>query len=94
MSARVAVTIPCFEEGELVLEAARSVQEDEPVEIVVVDDASRDAPTARALDELRSEGVAVVTHAENQGLIGARMTVRSKLTCACSRFARSTAACA
>ena len=74
MSARVAVIIPCFQEGPLVIEAARSVNEDEPVEIVVIDDGSRDEPTARALDELRGEGVSVVTHGTNKGLIAARMT--------------------
>ena len=71
---RVAVIIPCFEEGALVVEAALSVQEDEPVEIVVVDDASSDEPTAQALAELRERGVRIVTHARNSGLVAARMS--------------------
>ena len=48
---RVAVIIPCFNDGPLVREAVESVVEDEPIEIVVVDDASTDRTTVALLDE-------------------------------------------
>ena len=71
---RIAVIVPCFNDGELVAEAVSSVIEREPVELVVVDDASSDARTAEVLDRLRREGVPVVRHARNLGLPAARMT--------------------
>src|SRR6059058_1411657 len=71
---RIAVIVPCFNDGELVAEAVSSVIEREPVELVVVDDASSDAGTADVLDRLRREGVPVVRHARNLGLPAARMT--------------------
>lgn len=70
---RVAVIIPCFREGRLLAEAVASVQESEPVELVVVDDGSPDAATHAVLDALGSEA-RVVRHDSNQGLIAARMT--------------------
>jgi glycosyltransferase involved in cell wall biosynthesis len=70
--ARVAVIVPCYGDGELAAEAVGSIAEDEPVEIVVVDDASPDEATPRILAGL--EGARVVTHPENRGLIAARMT--------------------
>src|SRR5687768_983763 len=70
--ARVAVIVPCYGDGELAAEAVASIAEDEPVEIVVVDDASPDDATPRILAGL--EGARVVTHTENRGLIAARMT--------------------
>jgi peptidoglycan/xylan/chitin deacetylase (PgdA/CDA1 family) len=69
---RVAVIIPCYKDGPLAKEAVASIVEDEPVEIVVVDDASPDAETAQALDELRAAGVRVVRQETNQGLSAAR----------------------
>jgi glycosyltransferase involved in cell wall biosynthesis len=70
--ARVAVLVPCFEAGELVLEAVRSIREAEPVELVVVDDASPGAATAAALDALQAGGVRVVRRALNGGPSAAR----------------------
>ena len=45
---RVAVVIPCFNAGQLLPEALASLQEPEPLEIVVVDDASTDPATLAA----------------------------------------------
>lgn len=74
-SPRIAVVIPCFNDGEFVAEAARSVQEAEPVEIVIVDDGSTDPGTKQVLADLQATGVArVVAHDANAGLSAARMT--------------------
>ena len=70
MGARVAVVVPCFNDGALIREALRSVREDEPVELVVVDDASTDPATLEVLDGLRAEGVRVIRHEVNQHLLG------------------------
>lgn len=69
---RVAVLIPCHGEGALVADAVRSVQEDEAVELVVVDDASPDEATHTTLDALERDGVRVVRLAENVGVGNAR----------------------
>jgi glycosyltransferase involved in cell wall biosynthesis len=69
---RVAVLIPCHGEGPLVADAVRSVREDEPVEIAVVDDASPDAATMATLDELEHDGVTVIRLAQNAGVGNAR----------------------
>lgn len=71
---RVAVIVPCFNDGAFLPDAVRSVAEPEPVELVVVDDASTDPQTLAVLDRLRSEGVHVVRHAVNRGLSAARRT--------------------
>ena len=49
---RVAVIMPCFNDGPLLLEAIASLDEAEPLEIVVVDDASTDPATLEVLDGL------------------------------------------
>jgi glycosyltransferase involved in cell wall biosynthesis len=69
---RVAIVLPCFNGGALVREAAASVAEPEPVELVVVDDASSDRVTVAALAELERDGVRVVRLPSNVGLAGAR----------------------
>ena len=69
---RVAVVIPCYGDGELAAEAVASIDEDEPVEIVVVDDGSSDDRTRRALDDLGD--ARVIRHEQNRGLIATRMT--------------------
>jgi glycosyltransferase involved in cell wall biosynthesis len=72
---RIAVVIPCFDDGEFVREAVDSVRDDtETVELVVVDDASEDPATIAAVDGLSAEGVRVVRHERNRGLSAARMT--------------------
>lgn len=70
---RVAVVVPCFDDGETLGDALASLDGQEPHELVVVDDGSRDPATLRALDELEQRGVRVV-HQENAGLSAARMT--------------------
>jgi glycosyltransferase involved in cell wall biosynthesis len=70
---RVAVIIPCHGEGALLEDAVRSVEEAEPVELVVVDDASPDAPTQAVLDGLERDGVRVIRLTENRGVGPARM---------------------
>jgi glycosyltransferase involved in cell wall biosynthesis len=69
---RVAVLIPCHGEGSLVADAVRSVQEDEPVEIVVVDDASPDDATRETLTALERDGVRVIRLEANAGVGNAR----------------------
>jgi glycosyltransferase involved in cell wall biosynthesis len=72
--ARVAVIIPCFRDGELAAEALGSIHEYEPVEIVIVDDASDDAATQSVLKLLETRGVHVIRHERNLGLPAARGT--------------------
>ena len=69
---RVAVVIPCFNDGETLAEALESLVDQERSEIVVVDDGSTEASTLQALDEVRGRGVTVVRQ-ENAGLAAARM---------------------
>ena len=64
---------PCHGEGRLIAEAVASIQEPEPVHIVVVDDNSPDEETRRTLDELEAGGVTVIRLAENHGVGRARM---------------------
>src|SRR5579859_5754116 len=73
-SARIAVIVPCFNDGELVAEAVASVEAREPIELVIVDDASTDPATAGVLDRLRAQGTRVLRHEVNRGLPPARMT--------------------
>jgi glycosyltransferase involved in cell wall biosynthesis len=70
--ARVAVVVPCFDGGAMVREAVRSIAEAEPVELVVVDDASADPVTLAALTALQRDGTRVLRLPENVGLAGAR----------------------
>jgi glycosyltransferase involved in cell wall biosynthesis len=70
---RIAVVVPCFNDGELAREAVASVREAEPVEIVVVNDGSSERATLRALAEIAASGAALVIHTENGGLAQARM---------------------
>lgn len=54
------------------IEAVASIQEDEPVEIVVVDDHSDDEATRAATERLAADGVKVLRLAHNQGPGAAR----------------------
>jgi glycosyltransferase involved in cell wall biosynthesis len=74
VSARVAVLIPCYGDGELLREAVASIDEDEPVEVVVVDDGSTDRPTLDVLAQLAADGVRVIRKERNEGVPAARMT--------------------
>ncbi len=72
--ARVCVVVPCYDDGDLLPGALDSIEEAEPVEVVVVDDASQDDATRRTLDRLSAEGTRVVRHPVNRHLSAARMT--------------------
>lgn len=69
---RVAVVIPCFDDGATVADAVASAAEQEPCEVVVVDDGSKDAETLRVLEELEQKGTRLVRQA-NAGPAAARM---------------------
>lgn len=70
---RVAVIIPCHNDGGLAEEALDSIRENEPVEVAIVDDGSTDEETLRRLAGLDQRGVRVVRR-ENGGLGAARTT--------------------
>jgi glycosyltransferase involved in cell wall biosynthesis len=70
---RVAVIVPCFDDGATLGEAVGSLADEEPHELVVVDDGSTDSATLRVLDELEAAGIRVI-HQENGGLSAARMS--------------------
>lgn len=69
---RVAVVIPCFDDGATVVEAVASLSGEEPHELVVVDDGSTDERTLAVLAGLERDGVHVL-HQGNGGLSAARM---------------------
>jgi len=68
---RTAVVIPCFNDGLLAREAVASVIEDEPIEIVVVNDGSTDPSSVAALSELEQAGTRVLW-LDNGGVAHAR----------------------
>ena len=69
---RVSIVIPCFNDGEYLLEAITSAEEQDhdDCEIIVVDDGSTDADTRQILDSLGAR-VRVVRQ-QNRGLPAAR----------------------
>ncbi len=69
---RTAVVIPCYNDPQFLEEAIASVRAQEPAELVVVDDGSKDPAMLRLLDELAASGVHVV-HQANAGPGAARM---------------------
>ncbi|HWH06466.1 MAG TPA: glycosyltransferase family 2 protein [Gaiellaceae bacterium] len=71
-TARIAVLMPCFDEGDLLLESVASVREQEPVEILVIDDASSNSRTLELLERLEGEGVTVLRQPSNAGPGAAR----------------------
>ena len=73
-TARVTVVIPCHDDGRLLAEAVDSIDEPEPVDVLVVDDGSTDEDTAEVLRGLADSGIRVVHHEENRGLSAARNT--------------------
>jgi glycosyltransferase involved in cell wall biosynthesis len=70
---RIDVIIPCHGEGALIADAVASIQEPEPVHVVVVDDASPDEETQATLTELERAGVHVIRLEVNRGVGRARM---------------------
>jgi glycosyltransferase involved in cell wall biosynthesis len=69
---RIAVVIPCYNDGATLRETLASIDEAEPIELVVVNDGSDDPATLSVLMEVEAGGVRVV-HQENAGLSAARM---------------------
>jgi glycosyltransferase involved in cell wall biosynthesis len=65
------VLVPCYDDGATVREAVESVVEDEDVEIVLIDDGSRDPHTIAVLDELAAGGAARLIRQDNQGVAAA-----------------------
>ena len=70
---RVAVVIPCYNDGATLPDALTSLAAQEPCELVVVDDGSDDPTTLRLFTELEAHGTRIV-HEENRGVAAARMT--------------------
>src|SRR5436853_1473565 len=70
---RVAVVVPCWNDGNTLVETVASLQGEEPHELVVVDDGSDDPATLKTLADLSGRGIRVVRR-ENGGLSAARMT--------------------
>lgn len=69
----VSVIVPCFEQGEFLIEAVASVERSitAPHELIVVNDGSREERTREILGILRDAGYRIVDQ-ENKGLAGAR----------------------
>jgi glycosyltransferase involved in cell wall biosynthesis len=78
---RVAVVIPCFDDGATLREAVASAVGDggEPCQVVVVDDGSTDRATLAVLEELEDHGVTVIRQA-NAGPSAARNRGLAALT--------------
>jgi glycosyltransferase involved in cell wall biosynthesis len=70
---RVAVVVPCFNDGSTLHETLESLEGQEPHELVVVDDGSTDPETLRVFEQLEARGVQVARR-PNGGLSAARMT--------------------
>ncbi|HEV8240560.1 MAG TPA: glycosyltransferase [Thermoanaerobaculia bacterium] len=70
---RVSVVVPCFDQGEMMLEAVASVERavGEPYELLVVNDGSREPRTLEVLAALRGAGYRVLDQ-DNRGLAAAR----------------------
>ncbi len=66
-AARISVLIPCHDDGEHLAEAVASIRESEPVDVVVIDDASSDPRTLSVLDGLRDGEATVVSLEVNGG---------------------------
>ncbi len=69
---RVAVVIPCHNDGRFVSDAVDSLRHQEPHELVIVDDGSADDETLEVLDDLARSGIRVL-HQEHTGVARARM---------------------
>jgi len=65
---RISVVIPCYDDGATVADAVHSVRETEPVEIVLVDDGSRDPMTIATLDGLAAGGGVRLLRQANAGV--------------------------
>lgn len=72
----VSVVIPCYNQGEYILEAISSVEacQERIYEILIVNDCSTENLTIKVLNYLRDNGYLVIDHQSNQGLAEARNT--------------------
>ena len=70
-AARIAVVVPCYNDGATVGETVDSVREPEPVEIVVVDDGSTDPATIALLDRLAANDRIQLVRKVNGGVASA-----------------------
>jgi glycosyltransferase involved in cell wall biosynthesis len=68
---RISVLVPCYDDGATVTEAVASIVEDEEVEIVLIDDGSRDPHTVAVLDDLAARGAARLIRQANSGVAAA-----------------------
>ena len=71
---RVAVIVPCYNDGVTLEATVASIDDNEPMELVVMDDGSVGPLHLPMLERLEADGVRVVHHGHNRGLIEARMT--------------------
>jgi glycosyltransferase involved in cell wall biosynthesis len=69
---RIAAVVPCFNDGTTLPATLDSLREQEPTELVVVDDGSDDPHTLKLLADLEAAGTAVVRQ-PNSGPAAARM---------------------
>jgi glycosyltransferase involved in cell wall biosynthesis len=65
------VLVPCYDDGATVRDAVDSIVEDDEVEIVLIDDGSRDPHTIAALDELAARDDVRLIRQANQGVAAA-----------------------
>ncbi len=63
--------VPCYDDGATVRESVDSIVEDDEVEIVVIDDGSRDPHTITVLDELAASGAVRLVRQANAGVAAA-----------------------
>jgi glycosyltransferase involved in cell wall biosynthesis len=72
-SSFVSVVIPCFNHGEYIRDAIRSVEkcDQRAYELIIVNDGSTDSHTQQVMKELEAEGYHVINQT-NQGLAAAR----------------------
>jgi glycosyltransferase involved in cell wall biosynthesis len=70
---RVAVIVACFNDGRTLIQTLASLHDEEPHELVIVNDGSTDADTLDVLARLREQGLRIIDQ-DNTGLPGARMT--------------------
>ena len=68
---RISVLVPCYDDGATVAETIASIAEDEVVEVVLIDDGSRDPHTIAVLDDLAASGEARLIRQANAGVSAA-----------------------
>jgi glycosyltransferase involved in cell wall biosynthesis len=65
------VLVPCYDDGATVEEAVASIVEDEAVEVVLIDDGSRDPHTVAVVDALAARGAVRLVRQANAGVAAA-----------------------